>query len=151
MKPAKYIFLSVLIAIVLLAIIIPATLFGMKTESGEPQYSTVASGAAVIVSWLTGLVAYLIIYRALKKETKKFVGALFGGMLGKLLIGMLAVLLVAYFDRQVTNEFVIVFFTGYFLFTAFEVYALMRNLRPEKTDTSEIAKDTKVSEANENK
>jgi uncharacterized membrane protein len=150
-KLAKYIFLSALIAIVLLAIIIPITMFGMKTESGDPQYSPVASGAAVIVSWLTGLVAYLIINRSLKKETKKFVGALFGGMLGKLLIGMLAVILVAFFDRRVINEFVIVFFTGYFLFTAFEVYALMRNLRPEKTDTSEIAKDTKVSEENENK
>ncbi len=151
MKPAKFIFLSLLIAIVLLAIIVPATLLGFQTEEGEPQYSVWASGAAILVSLLTGIVAYIIIYRSLKKDTKKFIGALFGGMLGKLLIGMLAVLLVAFFDRQVINEFVIVFFTGYFIFTAFEVYALMRNLRPEKTDTSEIAKDTKVSEANENK
>lgn len=151
MKPAKYIFLSALLAIVLLAVIVPVTMFLITTDSGEPRYSPGASAAGIVVSWLTGLVAYLIINRALKKETKRFVAALFGGMLGKLIIGMLAVLLVAYFDRRIINEFVIVFFTGYFLFTAFEVYALMRNLRPEKTDTSEVAKDTKVSEENENK
>jgi len=150
-KPAKFIFLSALIAIGLVAVVVPVTMFGFQDEMGEPQYSPFAVGAAVLVAWLTGVVAYVIIYRALEKETKKFIGALFGGMLGKLLIGMLSVLLVAFFDRRVINEFVIVFFTGYFLFTAFEVNALMRKLRAEKTDTSEIAKDTKVSEENENK
>jgi drug/metabolite transporter (DMT)-like permease len=148
-KPLKFTFLSILTGIVLSALAILATLVIFKTAEGTPEYSWGASIAGVLVAMVSGIFAYYIIYRSLKKDTKIFVQALFAGMGGKLLIGLASILLLAMVNRRVINEYVIVFFASYFIFTAFEVYGLMRNLRPENTKASEIAKDTKVSGKNE--
>lgn len=76
------------------------------------------------------LLAYSITYMGLDKDTSRFVGFLLTGMLGKMLVGVLAIILVALRFREVRNEFVVAYLIGYFVFSAFEVYGLIRKLRP---------------------
>ena len=69
----------------------------------------------------------------------------------KLLIGLVAVAIVVLMDRSMVSEFVVSFFLSYFVFTSFEVYSLMRSLRPENQKPSEVAENIKVSGQNESK
>lgn len=95
-----------------------------------PAYSVVAVLAAIGIAFFPTMLAYSITYLGLDKDTSRFVGFLLTGMLGKMLIGILAIILVAIRFRPVRDEFVVAYMVAYFVFTAFEVYGLIRKLRP---------------------
>ncbi|RMG68399.1 MAG: hypothetical protein D6722_11805 [Bacteroidetes bacterium] len=95
-----------------------------------PAYSLLAVLLATAMAFFPTLLAYSITYMGLDKDTSRFVGFLLTGMLGKMLVGVLAIILVALRFREVRNEFVVAYLIGYFVFSAFEVYGLIRKLRP---------------------
>lgn len=94
------------------------------------SYSLPAVFAAIGVAFFPTLLAYSITYLGLDKDTSRFVGFLLTGMLGKMLVGILAIIFVALRFRPVRDEFVVAYMVAYFVFTAFEVYGLIRKLRP---------------------
>jgi hypothetical protein len=94
-------------------------------------YSSTAVSLAIIVSLIPTLLAYILTYRGLDKDTMHFVGFLATGMIGKMLIGILSIVLVALQFEAVRNEYVVTYILAYFAFTTFEVYGLFRKLRPK--------------------
>jgi hypothetical protein len=130
MHTAKYILLSLVIGLVMVGLGVAITTFVY------PEYNALAISVAVLVSMTSGILAYLMVRSRLNADGKTFMGAIMVGMLIKMLIGLTSVLIVALSFRPVVREYVAVFFLSYFVFTAFEVYALMRNLRSENQGPS---------------
>ncbi len=85
--------------------------------------------AAILVSFITGGLAYIITYQGLDKSTRQFSAMLVLGMFSKLLIGLIGVLVVAVEFKPMLKSYVSTYMLTYFVFTAFEVYGLMRKLR----------------------
>jgi fructose-specific phosphotransferase system IIC component len=88
-----------------------------------------AIAGAILLTFLTGLMAYVITYIGLDKNIKQFSAMLIMGMFSKLVIGILAVVLVVIEFKSVLKPYVVTYILTYFVFTAFEVYSLMRKLR----------------------
>ncbi len=135
MKTAKYFFTSLLIAAIMVGL---AFIFGQFLL---PQYSFLSMGTAVVVGMFMGTVGYWFVSRSLKKDTRKFMGALAAGMGVKMLLGLVSVLVVVLIDRRIIYEYVVVLLIAYLVFTSFEVYSLNRNLRAENSESTEVAKE----------
>ena len=86
---------------------------------------------AILVAFFPTLLAYSLTYMGLDKDTTRFVGFLGTGMLGKMIIGVLSIILVHTKFREIRDEYVVTYIIAYFIFTAFEVYGLIRKLRPK--------------------
>ncbi|MEO0899324.1 MAG: hypothetical protein AAFY71_23130, partial [Bacteroidota bacterium] len=89
-----------------------------------------AVAIASLIAFVPTIIAYSITYPGLEKETSGFMTRLLGGMLIKMLIGVLTIIIVAVNYREVVGEFVVSYLISYFVFTGFEVFALLRKLRP---------------------
>ncbi|WNJ21395.1 hypothetical protein [Pontibacter sp. G13] len=94
------------------------------------DYSMIAIGLAILVAFVPTIFAYIITYWGLDKDSKRFMGFLLTGMMAKMLVGILSIVLVAIRFSHVRNEYVVAYMVSYFVFTAFEVYGLIRKLRP---------------------
>lgn len=129
MHTAKYILFSLIIGLVIVGLVI---LYAYL----DPSYSAIAMCSAVVVSMLSGILAYVVVKSRIHADGKKFMGAIMFGMLIKMALGLSSVLIVALSFREIVKEYVAIFFISYFIFTAFEVYALMRNLRAENQGPS---------------
>lgn len=92
------------------------------------SYTFVA--VAMVLSALSGLVAYIIVSNGLDKTIGYFTSYIIGSMLAKLVIGLASVTIVALKFKPFAMVYVLTYFLCYFVFTSFEVYALMRKLRP---------------------
>jgi hypothetical protein len=90
-----------------------------------------AISIAIFISFVTTLLAYTLTFMGLEKRTGQFATLLISGIGAKMLVGLAAALTVALLFRPVVLEFVIAYFISYFMFTAFEVYGLMRKLRAD--------------------
>ncbi|RMG27859.1 MAG: hypothetical protein D6730_06275 [Bacteroidetes bacterium] len=123
MKIPRFILLSTGLALLLLAVL------SLLSRYWIPQYSLLAMCAATAVSFVSTIFAYSITYMGLRQHTRNFIGFMMAGMLAKMLAGMLSVIIVAIQFRSVRNEYIVMFFISYFIFTGFEVYGLMRKLR----------------------
>ena len=88
-----------------------------------------AMNIAVGLGYVLALLAYIIVYFGIERGTMQFMTAMVGGMIGKMLLGIVSVLIVALKFRSSVEEYVAAFFISYFVFTSFEVYGLMRKLR----------------------
>lgn len=93
------------------------------------EASFAAMSIATLLSFFTGALAYILTYTGLDKSTRQFSTMLMLGMFSKLVIGILAVLLVVVEFKPVLKSYVVAYIIAYFVFTAFEVYGLMRKLR----------------------
>lgn len=56
--------------------------------------------------------------------------AVLGGMMGKMFIGIISVVAILLLKKEWKVAYVAAYFFSYFLYTFFEVFVLMRNLRP---------------------
>ena len=99
------------------------------TQGWIPQYSPYAMSTAILVSFFTGLIAYILLYINLDKASRLFVTSLAVGTVSKMFIGIVVVLFVAIQYKPVIKEYVVAYFLSYFILTAFEVYGLMTKLR----------------------
>jgi hypothetical protein len=85
---------------------------------------------AILLSSVSGIVAYLIVYNGLQKSIRMFTSYIMGSMMAKMMIGLMSITLIALKFKGFATTYVLSYFFCYFIFTSFEVYALMRNLRP---------------------
>ncbi|MEO1450068.1 MAG: hypothetical protein AAFV07_11105 [Bacteroidota bacterium] len=85
---------------------------------------------AILLAYIPTMIAYTLTYTGLEKDTTKFVGFLLTGMLAKMLVGIIAIVVIAVSYKMYRNEFVVTYMVSYFVFTGFEVYGLIRKLRP---------------------
>lgn len=123
MSIARFFSLSALIAVVLNA----AVYIVQSTWLDERSF--MAMLAAILVAFFTTLLAYLINYPNLKKPNKNFIAAMMLGMFSKMAFGLISIVIVAIQFKAVLFEYVVCYILAYFIFTAFEVYSLMRKLR----------------------
>jgi hypothetical protein len=75
------------------------------------------------------LIAYYIAARSIKKDAESSIQVIMGVSVTKLLVCMTIVLVYSLKVRVNAVFFTLEFFSLYFLFTSFEVYALLCNLR----------------------
>lgn len=94
-----------------------------------PQTSRMAIFTAILVSFITGGLAYVLTYTGLEKGNQRFITGLIVGMISKMFVGVIILLIVIVQYRPVVKEYVVSYLLAYFIFTAFEVYGLMRKLR----------------------
>lgn len=80
------------------------------------------------IAFLT-LIAFLLSWFGIRKGGETSVFSILGGVVLKLLFCMVFVLVYLLKFKVNDIQFVLNFFSLYFLFTAFEVYCLLRNLR----------------------
>ena len=123
MKIPRFLLLSSLILVLLLAIT------HLLHTYWIPQTSQMAMYTATFVSFATGLLAYILNYTGLDAGNRRFITGLVVAMFTKMIIGIFIVVIVAVSFEEVVKEYVITYFFSYFIFTAFEVYGLMRKLR----------------------
>jgi hypothetical protein len=86
--------------------------------------------AAIGLSAVSGIVAYMIVYKGIEKRITLFTAYVSGSMLLKMMLGILGVFLVSFKWKDYAAPFVLSYFFCYFIFTSLEVYWLMRKLRP---------------------
>ncbi|HEY1024775.1 MAG TPA: hypothetical protein VGE26_06385 [Sphingobacteriaceae bacterium] len=80
------------------------------------------------IAFLT-LIAFMLSWFGIQKGGEVSVFSILGGIVMKLLFCMVFVLVYLLKFKVNDIQFVLNFFSLYFLFTAFEVYCLLRNLR----------------------
>lgn len=85
--------------------------------------------AAVLLSYVSTMAVFFVSFSTLHKSFRQFMYAVLGAMMGKMFLGIISVLVVAVLYKDMKKEYVFAYFFSYFLFTAIEVYGLMRNLR----------------------
>jgi drug/metabolite transporter (DMT)-like permease len=125
MKIPQFIILIAIVALVIMAV-------GYGAVVGlEWPYQPHAILSAVGVALFPTILAYSLTFQGLDKDTTRFIGFLGVGMLGKMLIGILSILFVAVQFKEVRDEYVVTYIIAYFVFTSFEVYGLIRKLRPK--------------------
>jgi len=96
----------------------------------DNQHPIIAGGA--FFSAALSLICYLLNYAGLMGSNQLFLQRIMGTMMAKLLLSLAFVLYVVYIHKVNIQSFIVVYFISYFLFTGFEVYALLNNLRPSK-------------------
>lgn len=112
------------------AVAIILVLIGMLLHTyWVPQTSQSAINYAILVGFLTAVFAYIINYNGLEGGNRKFFASVVVAMSTKMLVGVIIVVIVAVSYKHLVKEYVISYFFSYFIFTAFEVYGLMRKLR----------------------
>lgn len=93
---------------------------------------------ALLLSYASTLGVFIVSYNVLNKSFKLFMYAILGSMMVKMVLGIFFVIFVGIMYKPHTLAFVGTYFFSYFLFTAFEVWGLLRNLRPfSKKDINE--------------
>jgi hypothetical protein len=86
-------------------------------------------GIGVIVASLVAAASMALALRSLRQRPGAFVQGILGGTLLRLFVGVVGVVVVALSAKAYLVAFVAGFFAGYFVFTAFEVWALLHILR----------------------
>lgn len=99
-------------------------------QAGAEPY--VYTGLAIVA--LSTIGSWLFVVNGIKNRINLFTTYVMGGMLIRMFVGLAAMTLVALKFKTYATTFVLSYFFFYFIFTAFEVVALMRNLRAEKSD-----------------
>lgn len=85
---------------------------------------------ALFISAASSVMAYAIVSGGLKKNIGMFTSYIIGSMLAKMMVGILTITIIALNFKDFSTAFVLIYFLCYFIFTGFEVYSLMRKLRP---------------------
>ena len=101
---------------------------GLRVWADEPLQRRYL-GIGVILASVVAAASMWLALRALRERPGAFVQGILGGTLLRLFVGVLGVVIVALTAKAQLVAFVAGFFAGYFVFTAFEVWALLHILR----------------------
>jgi hypothetical protein len=102
-------------------------------ERSAPGGSVLVPKFWVIFGFLAGLtmIAYVLSRIGIRKGPEFSVYAVMGGIVLKLIFSMVFVLVYVINNKVDNIKFAVNFFSLYFLFTGFEIYALLTNLRTQ--------------------
>ena len=98
----------------------------------ERDYFLRAYPAFILFFYVIGVVAYGICEWGLKKSADSSVFIVLGAVVAKLLLSMVFALIFIYGNRIDKIGFLISFFLPYFIYSTFEIYTLLYNLRALK-------------------
>lgn len=98
----------------------------------ERDYFLPAYPYFILFFYLIGLLAYGISIWGLKKSADSSVFIVLGSVVLKLLLSMVFALIFIYGNRIDRLGFLISFFLPYFIYSTFEIYTLLYNLRALK-------------------
>ena len=98
----------------------------------ERDYFLRAYPAFILFFYVIGVVAYGICEWGLKKSADRSVFIVLGAVVAKLLLSMVFALIFIYGNRIDKIGFLISFFLPYFIYSTFEIYTLLYNLRALK-------------------
>ena len=98
----------------------------------ERDYFLSAYPAFILFFYIIGVVAYGICEWGLKKSADSSVFIVLGAVVAKLLLSMVFALIFIYGNRIDKIGFLISFFLPYFIYSTFEIYTLLYNLRALK-------------------
>jgi hypothetical protein len=85
---------------------------------------------AMSLAAVSAIAAYAIVFTGIEKQIRLFTSYVTGSMLLKMMVGIMAVTLIALKFKEFATPFVLSYFFCYFIFTSLEVFWLMRKLRP---------------------
>jgi lipid-A-disaccharide synthase-like uncharacterized protein len=96
-----------------------------------PQTKLLADKFWVVFGFLGGLtfIAYIVAFLGIKRNPESGILAIMGSIAIKMLFSMAFVLIYSLNHKEKDIVFVFNFFSLYLLFTFFEIYSLLRNLR----------------------
>lgn len=98
----------------------------------ERDYFLAAYPFFILFFFVIGLIAYGICAWGLKKSADSSVFIVLAAVVAKLLLSMVFALIFIYGNRIDKIGFLISFFLPYFIYSTFEIYALLYNLRALK-------------------
>ena len=99
--------------------------------------ASLAICGAILLSALSSIAAFIIVLRGIEKRIQAFLSYVVGGMMAKMFVGIITITAVVLLWEPLGVAYVLSYFGSYLVFTTFEVYALMRNLRPQFKKGSE--------------
>lgn len=126
MSLKRYLLFQFLITVVLAG----GAYFPLKSgfgDSGKLPFVYIALG----LSSLASVLSFVITYNGLSRSVRMFTSYIMGAMMGKLFFGLISITVVAIQFPDFSAVYVVSYFAAYIIFTSFEVYALMRKLRPD--------------------
>lgn len=119
--------------LLLLGLLLYGTLYILNAQYGPALVHPYAGYIMAYFAILTGCI-YWVTARLVKANPENFMAAYFGSMVLRMLLSMGIVLVYLYkggaHEGRGTYTFLGAFFLGYFLFTGFEVWSVLTNLRP---------------------
>ena len=127
MTPKKFTLFSLAIAVILILL---STISSNLLENVELFISPYPY--FVLFFLLITILAFWLGDWGLKKSADSSVFIVLGMVVGKMLLSMIFALIFIYGSRFNKIAFLISFFLPYFIYTAFEIYSLMSNLRALK-------------------
>lgn len=122
MKFGTFLLIFIGIAVAFL-IIANLWLAGQDAALAQPVYGGIGLAA------LLTLAAYGLANRSLQAAPGKFVSGVMGALGFKMAVAMVVLVLVALLNKTLLKPLALSFFAAYVPYTAFEVWALLRNLR----------------------
>lgn len=127
MKIKQFSFVVILMAVVLLGLseLLAWALPDLELFIEPYPYFVLFFGLITILAYWIGLYG-------LKKSADSSVFIVLGSVVAKMLLSMIFALIFIYGGRFNKIAFLISFFLPYFIYTAFEIYSLMSNLRALK-------------------
>lgn len=105
---------------VVLGLISIAVFFGLPSLSISPVFPYI-----LLFLYLSTLIIFLSLEKSMKERTSQFANAIMLVNFGKLLLYVLVIFVYAYLNRSNAVSFILTFFVYYFVFTVFEVFALL--------------------------
>ena len=87
--------------------------------------------AALIYLYLLSCVIYFVSHSGLKKDNKTFITRIFSSMGIRFIFSLFPLLIYLIFMPSKDIYFIIMYLFLYFCYTAFEIYFLVANLRPD--------------------
>lgn len=91
---------------------------------------------AIWLSSVAGAVSYVITYAGMEKSIRAFSTYLIGGMVFKMFFAIISLSVFSITMNPLAIPFVLAYFFSYIIFISFEIYALLRKLRPDLKKTS---------------
>ncbi len=105
---------------VVLGLISTAVFFGVPSLTISPVFPYI-----LLFLYLSTLIIFLSLEKSMNKRTSQFANAIMLVNFGKLLFYAVVIFVYAYLNRSDAVSFILTFFVYYFVFTVFEVFALL--------------------------
>ena len=116
--------------LIVLTIVLAVLLFGVQNFQNKIVIGNLSWYALVYFFVLTFIV-YKISYSALAKNNQIFVGRIYSAIGIRFIFSVFPLIIYLMFVPQRQIPFIIVYLLLYFFYTAFEIYYLVVNLRPD--------------------
>ncbi len=118
------------ISLTALSLLIITVMIALERYSGIGRFSAYEWGGLVFF-YIGNLMVYMLAIQAFKVNPKSFLRIIYLSMGTRLFLSLAYLITCLVLSGETSIRFVMVFFILYLLFTVFEIYCLVINLRPD--------------------